>query len=131
MWILPRSLPIKLVGHKFDVDVGVLSYVRSYTWVCIIGIFEVCAVKYRIIPNILYNTQTTSFIDVILVHHLLGLEDILVMHAVDALGYACHHACRWTPPHPTSLLTVASIVIVHATHCRNHRFVASGIPAVH
>ena len=35
----------------------------------------------------LYNTQTTSFVDVTLVHHLLSLEDILVMHAVDALGY--------------------------------------------
>ena len=39
------------------------------------------------IPNVLYNTQITSFVDVTLVHHLLGLEDILVMHAVDALGY--------------------------------------------
>ena len=38
-------------------------------------------------PNILYNTQTTSLVDVTLVHHLLGLEDILIMHAVDALGY--------------------------------------------
>ena len=35
-----------------------------------------------------YTTLTsTSFVDVTLVHHFLGLEDILVMHATDALGY--------------------------------------------
>ena len=29
-----------------------------------------------IIPNVLYDTQTTSFVDVILVHHLLGRRGI-------------------------------------------------------
>ena len=61
-----------------------------------------------------YNTHTTSFVDVTLVHHLLGLEDILVMHAVDALAYACNHACRWMPPHPTRLLTVAASYSHHS-----------------
>ena len=43
--------------------------------------------RHYIIPNVFYNTHTTSLADVTLVHHLLALEDILIMHAVNALGY--------------------------------------------
>ena len=99
-----RDIKALKLGHLVKIFVFVYKFEWQDgwgLWVCIIGIFADCAIQYHIIPNVLYNTQTTSFVDVTLVHHLLGLEDILVMHVVDALGYACHHACRWTPPHPT------------------------------
>ena len=56
-------------------------------------------------PHVLYNTRTTSFVDVTLVHHLLGLEDILVMHAVDALGYV--NANKFINATTTTILILA------------------------